>query len=706
MRRKISLYIADSLVDIDDQNLVLFNYTMDDMTNPTIVKNSYSQQVTLPATSANNAIFGDYFRMDRETTGTSFNALKKTPFVIYDEMDNILERGYVKLDKVTRNGDAVKSYTISLFGGLGGFFYNLMYKEDGTKKSLADLHYELNTGIIDPYTDDMAITKSIVNTAWNALANPTYHGFFEFINFAPCYNGYPSINFDANKAVYKRPTTGTKIMPNLYVQQDGYTPMQGADNTILLEMENKHTEWEMQDLRSYLQRPVISLKYLFRAFTLSYNSGDYNFVLDGEFFNEDNAWFREGWMTLPMFDRNKIDPSLFVTAQLLQGTDTPADYLIGFAKMFGLVFLYDAPSNTITLTGRNLVYNDNNVIDLSRRISRDDDVTPFLMDSQFYSFETEMFGEYPKEYKERFMQTYGGQRVNTGYEFNAETNDVLKGIVYKGGADVLETSALYQVFGGDSDSFGSFRNYLFKVPFFENVKWKLYKTDADGKVQTLTCEPLPGWVAPLRYSMDNTYRDFMTKVQLHAEDNKSENGSNVLLFFNGMVETPVYTQAGTAIEEVVFHLSDDTPAMLALNGGKPCWDVSLIGDNILDIESLPNFRRWEMYEGEMRYSWDFGDPMETATSESLELNKGLYHNFWRQYINDKFNVDTKIVRAKVDLSGYQVNGELLRKFYWFDNSIWVLNKIINHSLTTYDLTDCEFIKVQDMTNYTDGQIVF
>ena len=43
MRRKISLYIGDQLADLDDQSFILFNYQMDDLSNPTIVKNSYSQ---------------------------------------------------------------------------------------------------------------------------------------------------------------------------------------------------------------------------------------------------------------------------------------------------------------------------------------------------------------------------------------------------------------------------------------------------------------------------------------------------------------------------------------------------------------------------------------------------------------------------------------------------------------------------------------
>ena len=65
MRRKISLYIDGRIADLDDESFVLFNYTMDDLSNPTIVKNSFSQQISLPGTPGNNAIFGDAFRLDR-----------------------------------------------------------------------------------------------------------------------------------------------------------------------------------------------------------------------------------------------------------------------------------------------------------------------------------------------------------------------------------------------------------------------------------------------------------------------------------------------------------------------------------------------------------------------------------------------------------------------------------------------------------------
>ena len=113
MKRGISLYIGGRLADIDAKTLIQMTYTNEDLTNPTIVKNSFSKKVTLKGTPRNNAIMGAMFRLDRRTlsgegaVGSQFNALTKTPFVIYDEHNAIVERGYIKLEDVTRKGNTV-----------------------------------------------------------------------------------------------------------------------------------------------------------------------------------------------------------------------------------------------------------------------------------------------------------------------------------------------------------------------------------------------------------------------------------------------------------------------------------------------------------------------------------------------------------------------------------------------------------------------
>ena len=81
--------------------------------------------------------------------------------------------------------------------------------------------------------------------------------------------------------------------------------------------------------------------------------------------------------------------------------------------------------------------------------------------------------------------------------------------------------------------------------------------------------------------------------------------------------------------------------------------------------------------------------------------ENLYQKNWAKYIEDRFDKDTKVLRCKVDLSKLpdQPGSEMLRKFYFYKNCLWSLNKITNYSVTTDDLTECEFVQVRDTKNY-------
>ena len=81
----------------------------------------------------------------------------------------------------------------------------------------------------------------------------------------------------------------------------------------------------------------------------------------------------------------------------------------------------------------------------------------------------------------------------------------------------------------------------------------------------------------------------------------------------------------------------------------------------------------------------------------------IYSRFWQKYFRDRFDTNTKVMTCRVNFGGLQVGQDLLRKFFWFDNSLWVLNRISNYSLTTYDPVECEFVQVQDKNNYLNGQ---
>ena len=167
MRRTIELYINGARVDLDADALILFNYRFEDMSNPTIVKNSYSQTITLKSTDTNNRVFGAFYRSDRMVTGVQFDPKRKVPFQIFDD-GTLLESGYAKLEQViTKNGRA-HEYRVGLFGGLGSFFYALSYDDNGNKRTLASLDFGRDIGF--------QINASTVWQAWNALQAGPYSG--------------------------------------------------------------------------------------------------------------------------------------------------------------------------------------------------------------------------------------------------------------------------------------------------------------------------------------------------------------------------------------------------------------------------------------------------------------------------------------------------------------------------------------------------
>ena len=190
MKRRITLYLGGKAADLADDGFVLLNYAVTDLTNPAVVKNSWTQTIDLPRTPKNNAIFGSSFRVDRLAgigggAGEQFNAGRKTPFEIFTEAGLRIFSGYAKLDGVTRD-----AYKVTLYGGLGAFIYALAYDDQGNKRTLASLDYGEDL--------DFTINAQAVKDAWARLDDDTSKpAKWDIINFAPAYNGIPGSDCSA-----------------------------------------------------------------------------------------------------------------------------------------------------------------------------------------------------------------------------------------------------------------------------------------------------------------------------------------------------------------------------------------------------------------------------------------------------------------------------------------------------------------------------
>lgn len=288
--KDIKLYIGTTEADLSDGENILYNYEVKSLTNPTAVKNSFSKSLTLPNTPTNDRIFGHYWNVERrvgsggDNAGVDFNASKKAPFKVYANGE-LCEEGYIKLDKVNRTGNNI-SYSCSLYGGLGDFFYALSQNANtGEELRLCDLDYY--TGGTEEF--NFVVSANTVYEAWEALRNGT-DGKWQHINFMPAYNGYPD-DFDADKVIIN--LSGTTLQRN-----DGpYTPKDGC---VLASLPEELTEWEMRDLRSYHQRPCIRMKSIIQACCDPAQNGGYTVALDPDFFSDSNPYYSKTWLSLPL----------------------------------------------------------------------------------------------------------------------------------------------------------------------------------------------------------------------------------------------------------------------------------------------------------------------------------------------------------------------------------------------------------------------
>ena len=306
MRRQVALYIGGTQADLNEASLVQLNFKAEDYEKPTAVRISYTQQITLPGTPTNTRIFGNFVRSDR--SGGTFDHLARTPFQLMDDGGLTIESGYCKLDKVTRRGADV-TYSVTLYGGLGGFLYSLMYGGSGDKLTLGALDWTTAGG-----SQELTFTmgKDAVLDAWTELM-ANVPGKWQSINFAPCYNGIPS-DFDAKKVIIDVAKANTAFgRPEFSNHINGKYPYNGY---ILGEMAKEWDEWKMRDLRSYLQRPVWSVRSFFQALTRFASESGYALKLDPAFFSNTNPYYAKAWVTLPLISpANKsqaasVNPSL------------------------------------------------------------------------------------------------------------------------------------------------------------------------------------------------------------------------------------------------------------------------------------------------------------------------------------------------------------------------------------------------------------
>lgn len=396
--------------------------------------------------------------------------------------------------------------------------------------------------------------------------------------------------------------------------------------------------------------------------------------------------------------------------KLLCTKHTPADYLLSYCKMFGLYFYHDSteessnpslyPAGVVHIMDRDTFYTEE-IVDLSKLIdwNKNLEITPALADTKWYKFDTDHIdGELDKDYKAQYGQDYGAQLVNTNYNFNADTTDLYDGNVFKSAIMALEKD-----------------KYFKKTPTglpvyqYNGLTYNLFNRETSTSDFNTTEIEFPVQTTSKMQSInaDYEYFDGFPKLQLHGEKNEPTDGEDVLVFFQSSIQTTTN-----------YWLTDDIVDMAILNDGRPCWiltnsEYDAGGNRIArSLNSLPSFTRdlilFGRSYGNIVHSWNFGHPQVIYSPDTYTTDgDAIYDVCWRDYIRDLYNVDTRkltcYVRAIMKEKPYPY---WLRRYYWFENSLWRLNEIKDLNIGSFDTTKMEFIKVQDMEDYKLDRIEY
>lgn len=313
----LELYIANRKADIPENFSVLFNYNSTEVSNPTAIKNKYTSSVILPGTPENNKIFGDIWKLGRllipratesnepHTTGrilsgVNFDARKRVDFKIYNNSD-LIETGYLQLLEVNIGLDEI-TYRLSLFGGLGDFFYTLQYDEDNVEKNLGSLFWGWKATKGQEDTTSLGIwDRNFILDSWGKLGStPSGGDIAEDITAIPTYSGQYE-DFSSSKVLINVPSLvssfseSSALFPGSVVN-DGKTYTLYDSKYSLLETPRELDEWEARDLRSEYQRVGVRFSSFFKAISNPENNGGYQVVLDPDI--ENTPYYQKSWILL------------------------------------------------------------------------------------------------------------------------------------------------------------------------------------------------------------------------------------------------------------------------------------------------------------------------------------------------------------------------------------------------------------------------
>jgi hypothetical protein len=316
------------------------------------------------------------------------------------------------------------------------------------------------------------------------------------------------------------------------------------------------------------------------------------------------------------------------------------DEIINYCKQYRIGVFCNDVHKKLTFKPLNIYFSDYKVIDWSDKldISKNYTIQPITFDNKYVLFNYEKNDvQLNKSYNESFGTNYGEYKLITDYEFN---NDEKK--------------------------------------LFNNVHNVMTSTDNILNWEDLYTKTKVVYTLPAELYISNKDKD---------KKNISVFGS--MLFFKGIVNfdteydlRPVKISDDTnfqTLTQTYFYSQDGEEGCIVRCDKYPLLDI--VYDTNLCL---------------------FNTPMENYTyiPNHYDNTKGIYINFWKQYLDERYNTNNKIVTCYLHISPTDYMNFEFNKFIKIENQLYMVNKIYDYDITSNSSTKVDLITIQNIEGYT------
>lgn len=331
---------------------------------------------------------------------------------------------------------------------------------------------------------------------------------------------------------------------------------------------------------------------------------------------------------------------------LYQNEEPLFNVILQYTKMFGLVWDVDYNTKNIYIKTKYNLFKDKTITSWDDKLDRSKDmiIEPITFDHKSVKFNYDNVEGYRySTYRDKYGLNIGEKKLYTGYEFNSTENALFKGI--------KPSSASSKVY----------------VPFNKFLSWNRSDT-----------------IIPVQEK----------RILIDCE-NEEETGS--ISINNWYFRGPNVTDNDVIIV-------DDSPLQAAKNEYYYMDRTFALSNSCaVDPKVFPIFSSVYIKDMNTFYGLYFNTPNVDYTYNKMlqyTLNTNIYNLFWKDYINEKYNVQNKKVTAYFHLNPSDFNSFKFNKLVTLQNQVFLVNKIIDYNLNVTDTTKCELIQISDLNALT------